>query len=240
MEKLVAAANWLLGPEGPDDRHPGHLWPRWIFLRALGLIYFSAFYSLLFQIKGLIGPERHSSRGRLSASRRCGRQTSPAQRFWYAPTLLWFGSSDRALMLLCWAGLIASVLVVLNLWPRASLAICFVCFLSFVAAAQDFSSYQSDGMLLEAGFISLFFAPPGLRPGLARRPRSIARQPIPAALGMVPHLFRIGRGEAGQRRPILAPPHRHGRLLPERPAANMDRLVRAAFAALVPCRPPSS
>ena len=30
------------------------------------------------------------------------------------------------------------------------LLICFVCFLSFVAAAQDFSGYQSDGMLLEA------------------------------------------------------------------------------------------
>jgi hypothetical protein len=45
------------------------------------------------------------------------------------------------------------------------LLICFVCFLSFVSAAQDFSSYQSDGMLLEAGFIALFFAPPGFRPG---------------------------------------------------------------------------
>src|SRR5438105_15446602 len=45
------------------------------------------------------------------------------------------------------------------------LAICFVCFLSFVSAAQDFSAYQSDGMLLEAGFISLFFAPRGFRPG---------------------------------------------------------------------------
>jgi hypothetical protein len=46
------------------------------------------------------------------------------------------------------------------------LVICFVCFLSFIAAAGDFSSYQSDGMLLEAGVISLFFAPPGFRPGL--------------------------------------------------------------------------
>ena len=45
------------------------------------------------------------------------------------------------------------------------LLICFVCFLSFVSAAQDFSGYQSDGMLLEAGFIALFFAPPGFRPG---------------------------------------------------------------------------
>jgi len=44
--------------------------------------------------------------------------------------------------------------------------ICFVSFLAFIAAAQDFSSYQSDGMLLEAGFISFFFAPPGFRPGL--------------------------------------------------------------------------
>jgi len=45
------------------------------------------------------------------------------------------------------------------------LAICLVCFLSFVSAAQDFSGYQSDGMLLEAGFIALFFAPRGFRPG---------------------------------------------------------------------------
>ena len=67
---------------------------------------------------------------------------------------------------LCWAGMVASLLLLLNIWPRGMLAICFVCFLSFVSAAQDFSSYQSDGMLLEAGFISLFFAPPGLRPGM--------------------------------------------------------------------------
>ena len=61
--------------------------------------------------------------------------------------------------------MIASLLIVLNVWPRANLLICFVCFLSFVAAAQDFSGYQSDGMLLEAGFISLFFAPAGLLAG---------------------------------------------------------------------------
>jgi hypothetical protein len=36
--------------------------------------------------------------------------------------------------------------------------------MSFIGAAQDFSSYQSDGMLLEAGFISWFLAPSGFRP----------------------------------------------------------------------------
>ena len=71
-------------------------------------------------------------------------------------------------MLVCWVGAIASLLLVANVWPRATLAVSFVCFLSFISAAQDFSSYQSDGMLLEAGFIGLFFAPPGFWPGLAR------------------------------------------------------------------------
>src|SRR5262249_38269056 len=32
------------------------LWPRWIWLRALGLIFLPVFHSLAFQITGLIGP----------------------------------------------------------------------------------------------------------------------------------------------------------------------------------------
>ena len=60
----------------------------------------------------------------------------------------------------------ASLLALFNIWPRVSLAACLILFLSFVSVAQDFSGYQSDGMLLEAGFLALFFAPPGLRPGL--------------------------------------------------------------------------
>jgi uncharacterized membrane protein YphA (DoxX/SURF4 family) len=72
-------------------------------------------------------------------------------------------------MVLCWVGLIASVLLILNFWPRLTLATCFVCFLSFIAAAQDFSGYQSDGMLLCAGFVSYFLAPRGWRPGLGDR-----------------------------------------------------------------------
>jgi lipase maturation factor len=164
LARIRQAAEWLLGPEAPSEGPRTHLLPRWIFLRALGLIYFSAFYSLVFQIKGLIGP-----RGILPAGEFLGDVAAyypGLQRFWFAPTLLWFGSGNHALMLVCWLGLVASVAVILNLWPRGALAVCLVCFLSFVAAAQDFSGYQSDGMLLEAGFISLFFAPPGLRPGL--------------------------------------------------------------------------
>ncbi|MGC1618796.1 MAG: lipase maturation factor family protein [Candidatus Acidiferrum sp.] len=136
---------------------------RWIFLRALGIIYFSAFFSLVFQIRGLIGPE-----GILPASEYLKNIAAQVgfERYWYAPSLLWFSSGSHMLMALCWAGMAASVLLVLNLWPRGMLAVCFVCFLSFVSAAGDFSGYQSDGMLLEAGFLSLFIAPGGLRPRL--------------------------------------------------------------------------
>jgi len=146
----------------PEQGVPDHQISRWIFLRALGLIYFSAFYSLIFQIRGLNGP-----RGILPASEYLAdvARGLGAQRFWFAPMLLWFSSGSHMLMALCWAGIVASLLVVANVWPRAMLVVCFACFLSFVSAAGDFSSYQSDGMLLEAGFISLFFVPGGLLPG---------------------------------------------------------------------------
>jgi lipase maturation factor 1 len=152
---------WLFdSPHGASNR----LIPRWLFLRALGLIYLSAFFPLLFQIRGLIGPNGILPTGDYLQA--VAQSLGHVSRLWYAPTLLWFSSSSQMLTALCWIGMVASLLLVFNLWPRATLAICFVCFLSFVSAAQDFSGYQSDGMLLEAGFISLFFAPPGLRPGL--------------------------------------------------------------------------
>jgi hypothetical protein len=152
---------WLFdGQRGPRDR----LVPRWLFVRGLGLIYFSAFYSLVFQSRGLIGLD-----GTLPASpylQQIAKALGRWERLWYAPTLLWLASGNHMLLALCWVGMIASVLLVLNFWPRGMLVICFICFLSFIAAAQDFSSYQSDGMLLEAGFISVFFAPTGFRPRL--------------------------------------------------------------------------
>ncbi len=161
---------WLFDSRsGPSDRSL----PRWIFLRALGAIYFSAFFSLVFQIRGLIGPQ-----GILPASEylKSAAQQIGYARYWYVPSVLWISSGSHMLMALCWIGMAAAVLLVLNLWPRGMLVICFVCFLSFVSAAGDFSGYQSDGMLLEAGFLSLFFAPSGFRPRLGQ-----TRPPVRAA-----------------------------------------------------------
>ncbi len=156
--------------KGPADRFVA----RWIFLRALGVIYFSAFFSLVFQIRGLIGPQ-----GILPASEYLKNIAAQVgfERYWYAPSILWFSSNSHMLMAICWVGMAASVLLVLNVWPRGMLLICFVCFLSFVSAAGDFSGYQSDGMLLAAGFLSLFFTPGGFRPRLGQ-----TQPPVRAAL----------------------------------------------------------
>ncbi len=164
MNQSVASAfKWLFdGQQTPPER----LISRWLFLRALGFIYFSAFFSLMFQIRGLIGPT-----GILPAAdylHTVAQSFGLWQRIWFAPTLLWFGSGSAMLGFICWTGMVASLLLLFNLWTRGMLVVCFVCFLSFVSAAQDFSGYQSDGMLLEAGFLSLFLAPSGLRPGMGR------------------------------------------------------------------------
>jgi lipase maturation factor 1 len=154
---------WLFaGQRGAPER----LIPRWIFLRCLGGIYFSAFFSLHFQIRGLIGPAGIlPAAGYLQA---VANSFGAWERFWFAPTLLWWSSGTAMLEALCWVGMAAALLLIFNLWPRGTLVLCFVLFLSFVSAAQEFSGYQSDGMLLEAGFISCFLAPAGLRPGLGR------------------------------------------------------------------------
>ena len=157
--RLINGFRWLFdGRRGPR----GQMIPRWIFLRALALIYFSAFYSLLFQIRGLIGPAGILPTRDYFANIA---QQLGLERYWYAPSLYWISSSSAMMMAVTWIGLIASVIAFLNVWPRLSFFVCFVCFLSFVGASGTFSSYQSDGMLLEAGFLALFFAPRGLWPG---------------------------------------------------------------------------
>lgn len=159
MERLPQLYRWLF------DSHDGaanSLVARWLFLRALAAVYFSAFFSLAFQIKGLIGPK-----GILPAQQYLAwaARAMGASRYWNVPSLFWLSADSHMLMAVVWIGLIASVLIFLNVSPRLNLLICFVCFLSFVAVAGDFSGYQSDGMLLEAGFLAFFFAPPGLLPG---------------------------------------------------------------------------
>lgn len=163
---------------------PSFLRARWIWLRCLGGIFFSAFYSLWFQIHGLIGPA-----GILPAGDylRTVRQVLGAKGYWLAPTLFWLNASDAMLTTVVAAGLVASAALILNVWPRASIVVAAVCFLSFAGAAQEFAGYQSDGMLMEAAILSFFAAPRGLRPRLG-----VEQPPSRAAVFMLQwEWFRI-------------------------------------------------
>src|SRR6266571_2701992 len=78
-----SVVRWLFDSRyGARDR----LVPRWIFLRALALWYFSAFYSLLFQIKGLMGSQGILPAGQYLAA--VARALGP-KRFWFEPSLFW-------------------------------------------------------------------------------------------------------------------------------------------------------
>lgn len=161
MEQPANPVRWVFDSErGPRTV----VLARWLWVRALAAIYFSAFFALLFQVKGLIGPQGILPAGETLAAIA---KASGGGRFWVAPSLFWVSSSGRFEMAVMGVGLLAAVAALVNLWPRASLLVCWVCFLAFVSSSSEFSSYQSDGMLLEAGFLTLFFAPPGVRPGLA-------------------------------------------------------------------------
>ncbi len=140
--------------------------PRWLFLRALGLVFFSAFGSLYFQVLGLVG-----SRGILPAGEYLGvvrHALSAPERYRVVPSLLWLTSGDQALVALTVVGMVSAALLTANVWPRATILVCEVLFISAIAVLQDFASYQSDSMLAEAGLLALFFAPRGLWPGLGR------------------------------------------------------------------------
>ncbi len=98
--ELDSRVAWLFDSQaGLSNR----LLPRWIFLRALAAIYFSAFFSLLFQIDGLIGPQ-----GILPAQRFLSavQGAMGLLRFWYAPTLFWISSGSQMMMAVTWLMLV--------------------------------------------------------------------------------------------------------------------------------------
>ncbi len=140
------------------------LWPRWFYLRILAVGFIAGFLSLSTQIHGLIGPQ-----GILPARQFLQAIASHEpgwRRFLLVPSILWWNSGPAGLDLLCAGGFIAALLLFLNIWPRATLFLCWLFYLSFVSVARDFSGFQSDGLMLESALLAIFLAPRGFRPGM--------------------------------------------------------------------------
>ncbi len=125
----------------------------WVFLRGLAVIYFAAFASIAVQIEGLVGVY-----GILPVQSKLSviAQLFPDNKYLIFPTLFWFDASDLFLRNVCYAGMVASALLLLNIVNRAALIICYFLYLSIVVAGQDFTAFQWDGLLLEAGFLAIF------------------------------------------------------------------------------------
>lgn len=153
---------------GASVERPTYILTRWLFLRLLGVIYLIAFASLGVQVLGLVG-----SRGILPASEFLPRvqENLGSAAYWKLPTLGWLGASDTALQLMCWGGAAISVLVVLNIAPAQALLVLWMLYLSMYHLGQTFLSFQWDILLLETGFLAIFFAPWKLWPRLPTQPR---------------------------------------------------------------------
>ncbi|HEY9793202.1 MAG TPA: lipase maturation factor family protein, partial [Candidatus Obscuribacterales bacterium] len=134
-----------------------HRCVQWLFLRALGLVYFIAFVSIGLQINGLIG-----SNGILPAQdylRVLANYLPPDTRIFAVPTLAWYNSSDGFLQFLCWGGALAGLGVFLSIAVVPLLIVAWIFYLSLTNIGQDFLSFQWDILLLEAGFLAMFWSP---------------------------------------------------------------------------------
>lgn len=150
------------------------IFSRSLFLRGLGLIYLIAFLSLEWQVTGLLGSD-----GLRPASDYLDqvRESLGGVDLARIPTLFWLGSGDIALRAACWVGAGASLLVIGGMVPLAGLVACWLLYLSFVGIGAPFLNYQWDALLLETGFLALFWAPATSRLAspLAAAPSSIVR-----------------------------------------------------------------
>lgn len=153
---------------------PDYLLTRWIFLRLLGLIYLVAFVSLGTQVTGLVGHGGILPAGQyLSAiKQQCDAQGIGWERYHLLPTLCWFNTSDAFLHFQCLAGIVLAGLLVFGIAPAPCLALLWLLYLSLVTIGQDFLGFQWDNLLLEAGFLAIFFSPLTWRPRLADPPSS--------------------------------------------------------------------
>jgi hypothetical protein len=127
---------------------------QWVFLRLLAAIYVIAFGSLAVQTLGLIGS--HGVSPAHDYFMRIARSFGP-MRFAAVPTVFWWDSSDRTLEGTALGGAALAALVLFGRMERLCLLLCFVLYLSFSMAGQEFLTFQWDSLLLEAGFLAIFF-----------------------------------------------------------------------------------
>ncbi len=146
---------------GRTTEKPAYQLSGWLFPRLMGAIFLSAFLSLWVQIDGLAG-----SRGILpvaaqmdAISAHFAANDQSLQSYVQFPSLLWFGASDTMLHVWLALGALASLSLILGFWPAMAALVAWACYLSFASTVPVFLNFQWDALLLEAGFLLIFFVP---------------------------------------------------------------------------------
>jgi len=115
------------------------------------------------------------------------REQIGTEGYYLVPTLFWLNASDVCLNLLCAGGVLLSFVLIAGFVPSFALIGLWTFYLSLVSVGQVFLSFQWDVLLLEAGFLAIFFAPLQLRERFTR-----ALQPSTAFLWLFRWLlFRL-------------------------------------------------
>jgi hypothetical protein len=165
------------------DPESGHRLPRWVFLRLLGCVYFIAFTSLWSQIIGLIGADGIVPAQVVVADFANTLAMQPDSAWWFWPTLFQFlAPTDGIIHLVCLAGTVLSMGLILGFMPRVVIAGLWLMYLSLFTVCHPFMGYQWDILLLEVSVLAFFYAPGNVLPQL-----NSEREPSKAAVW----LFRL-------------------------------------------------
>lgn len=169
---------------GSRNARPSYVLTGALFTQCVGLIYFTAFASLSVQIIGLVGEN-----GILPARQFLDavQQRFPEDYFVQFPTLAWLGARDGSIRIMCWSGMALSILAIFRIAPAPVLFLLWTLYLSLCTVGQTFLQFQWDNLLLEVGFLAIFFTPWRLWPRVANDP-----PPSSAALWLLRWLlFRL-------------------------------------------------
>ncbi len=144
---------------GENGKTKSEYWlVRFVFLRALGGVYFFAFLTAAFQSVPLIGKQ-----GLLPANVFLNSLIEVNQNkldaFISWPTLFWFHLSDSFLQIMAWLGVSLSFLVTIGFANGLILFFIWFLYLSFVHIGQLWYGYGWEIQLLETGFLAIFLCP---------------------------------------------------------------------------------
>ena len=129
---------------------------RFVLLRFLGFVYFFAFLSLATQVIPLIGEN-----GLLPAKAFLGafHFDNKVDAFMNLPTMFLLNSSDKFLLLLAWAGVVLSFILMIGFANVPLMAALWLIYMSFVHIGQLWYSYGWEIQLIETGFLAIFLCP---------------------------------------------------------------------------------